>query len=99
MAPKAGKQDCLIPATASQHVEGTCEWAISSTSDGGWIARYFETWKCADYNALARNSDFCAGETGTHEGDYQVVPDGTSRLVVQTGEPAPESLGAGAPGQ
>lgn len=97
--PGAGKQDCLIPATATQHLEGTCEWEISSTSDGGWVARYFETWKCADYVALGGDSGLCPGETGTHEWDYQIAPDGTTELVVQTGDAPPESLGAGAPGQ
>ena len=97
--PNAGKQVCLIPATASQHFEGTCEWKISSTLDGGWIAIYLETWKCADYNALAASDTQCPGETGSHEWDYQVAPDGTTTLVVQKGEPAPESLGAGAPSQ
>lgn len=97
--PEEGKHDFLIPASGSDYVEGTCEWDVSSTSDGGWIAKYSETWNCADYNALAGNDVLCTRETGRHEWDYQVAPDGTTELVLQSGEPAPEGLAAGAPGQ
>jgi hypothetical protein len=94
-----GEQDCLIPATSDSYLEGTCEWKTSQSSDGGWVASYVETWKCEDYNALAGTTEFCRGETGTHKWDYLIAPDGTTTLFIQTGDPAPEGLGAGAPGQ
>jgi len=95
--PHDGKHDCLIPAGASDYLEGTCEWDVASTDDGGWLVKYLETWKCADYNSRVGNTTFCPEETGTHQWIYQVDPVGNTRFLSDGGEPAPEGLGAGAP--
>jgi hypothetical protein len=99
VAPGNGPQDCLIPTAGGQFVEAKCEWKIEQTSDGGWLVRYFETWDCDDYNAVAGNADRCPGESGTREWDYQITPDGTTELFTQSGDPPPETLGSGAPNQ
>lgn len=92
-----GEQDCLIPATDSAYVEGTCEWDVTEVPQGGWVAKFIETWKCEDFNAIAGNSDFCTGESGSRSWNYEIAPDGTTELFNQTGDQPPESLGAGAP--
>ncbi len=89
--PQTGVQDCVIPAKQGTYVNGKCEWKVEKNGEG-WFLTYTEQWNCADYNAIQGSTDFCAGETGTHEWSYDVAPDGRAGLLVENGDSPPEAL-------
>jgi hypothetical protein len=88
-----GEHDCLIPTrpTPGAVLEGTCEWSTEKAGEG-WIVRFRETWKCADFNELQGSNTFCPGETGSREWAYEVSKEGFVKLQVENGDTPPESL-------
>ena len=94
--PASGPQDCEIPATPGNFIEGTCEWDVGPTGDGGWVVKYIETWSCEDIAQFEPSPEFCVDDEGRHEWNYLVAADGSAELVFEGGEPPPESLTEGA---